>query len=162
MPCPLKIKEGQALPLEKRQMYKEELYEEGIVKEAKDGIAIISIHDSENCGKCTAKIYCKPGNSDGRSLTVRDPYGVHPGDKVRVVIKGSKILSASFKLYGIPLILLLVGIFLGMEVFDTNKELYSSLFAGGMVAMYALYVFLFSKKDEVHSYPEIVFVSSPK
>lgn len=143
-------------------MYTEELYEEGIVRESKDGIAIISIQDSEKCGECTAKIYCKPGNSDGRSLTVRDPFGVHPGDKVRVVIKGSKILSASFKLYGIPLLLLLAGIFFGLEVFETNKELFSSLFSVGLVAVYSLYMFLFSKKDEITSYPEIVFVSSPK
>ena len=143
-------------------MYTEELYEEGIVKEAKDGIAVISIHDSESCQECTAKIYCKPGNSDGRSLTVRDPFGVHQGDKVRVVIKGSKILSASFKLYGIPLLLLLAGIFIGLEVFETNKELFSSLFSVGLVAVYSFYMFLFSKKDKITSYPEIVFVSSPK
>jgi sigma-E factor negative regulatory protein RseC len=143
-------------------MYTEELYEEGIVKEARDGIAVISIQDSESCHECTAKIYCKPGKSEGRSLTVRDPYGVHPGDKVRVVIKGSKILSASFKLYGIPLMLSLAGIFIGMGIFDTNKELYSSLLAVGMVAVYSLYLFLFSEKEKINSYPEIVFVSSPK
>jgi len=142
-------------------MYKEELYEEGIVKEAKDGIAVINIHDSDNCHECTAKIYCKPGNSEGRSLTVRDPYGVHPGDKVRVVIKGSKILSASFFLYGIPLILLLAGIFIGLEIFNENKEFYSSLFAITLVAVYALYMFLFSKKEKLNSYPEIIFVSTP-
>lgn len=143
-------------------MYSEELYEEGIVKEAKDGIAVISIRDSESCHECTAKIYCKPGNSEGRSLIARDPYGVHPGDKVRVVIKGSKILSASFRLYGVPLLLLLAGIFIGFEIFETNKELYSSLFAMVLVGIYAFYIFLFSKKDKVKSYPEIVFVSSPK
>lgn len=143
-------------------MYTEELYEEGIVKESKDGIAVISIQDSESCHECTAKIYCKPGKSDERSLTVRDPYGVHPGDKVRVVIKGSKILSASFFIYGIPLLLLLAGIFIGSEIFEKNKELYSSLFAVGCVAVYALYMFLFTKKDNITSYPEIVFVSSPK
>lgn len=143
-------------------MYTEELYEEGIVKEAKDGMAIISIQDSENCNECTAKIYCKPGKSEQRSLTVRDPYGVHPGDKVRVVIKGSKILSASFRLYGIPLLLLIAGIFLGFEIFETNKELYSSLLAVGMVSAYTLYMFLFSEKEKINSYPEIIFVSSPK
>ncbi|MCJ7554304.1 MAG: SoxR reducing system RseC family protein [Ignavibacteriaceae bacterium] len=143
-------------------MHTEELYEEGIVKEAKDGIAIISIQDSGKCEECTAKIYCKPGNSEGRNLTVRDPFGVHPGDKVRVSIKGSKILSASFLLYGIPLILLLAGIFIGMEVFKTNKELYSSLLAIGIVTTYALFMFLFSKKERINSYPEIVFVSSPR
>ena len=143
-------------------MYTEELYEEGIVKESKDGIAVISIQDSEKCGECTAKIYCKPGNSDGRSLTVRDPYGVHPGDKVRVVIKGSEILSASFRIYGIPLLLLIAGIFFGMEIFESNKEIYSSLFAVVLVSIYAFYMFLFFKKDKVSCYPEIVFVSSPK
>lgn len=141
-------------------MYTEELYEEGIVKESKDGIAIISIQDSDNCHECTAKIYCKPGKSEGRSLTVRDPYGVHPGDKVRVVIKGSKILSASFRLYGIPLVLLLAGIFIGLEVFESNKELFSSLLGVGMVTVYALYMFLFSEKEKINSYPEIIFVSS--
>lgn len=141
-------------------MYTEELYEEGIVREAKDGIAIISIQDSDNCNECTAKIYCKPGKSEGRSLTVRDPYGVHPGDKVRVVIKGSKILSASFRLYGIPLVLLLAGIFIGLEVFESNKELFSSLLGVGMVTVYALYMFLFSKNEKIDSYPEIIFVSS--
>ncbi len=143
-------------------MYTEEIYEEGIVKEADDGFAIIHIQDSDNCHECTAKIYCKPGKSEGRSLTVRDPYGVHPGDKVRVVIKGSQILSASFRLYGIPLMLLLAGIFIGFQVFESNKELYSSLLAIGMVGLYTLYMFLFSEKEKINSYPEIIFVSSPK
>ena len=143
-------------------MYKEELYEEGIVKKAKDGIAIISIQDSDKCEDCTAKIYCKPGSSEERNLTVRDSYGVHPGDKVRVVIKGSKILSASYMLYGIPLILLLAGIFLGLEIFKTNMELYSSLFAMGLVLIYMLFILLFRRKEKNTSYPEIVFVSSPR
>lgn len=142
-------------------MYREELYEEGIVKEAKDGIAIISIQDSDRCEDCTAKIYCKTGNTDERSLSVRDPYGAQPGDKVRVVINGSKILSASFMLYGIPLILLLAGIFIGLEIFQTNMELYSSLFAMGLVLIYMLFILLFRRKEKINSYPEIVFVSSP-
>ena len=142
-------------------MYREELYEEGIVKEAKNGIAIVSIQDSDRCEDCTAKIYCKTGNTDERSLSVRDPYGVQPGDKVRVVINGSRILSASFMLYGIPLILLLAGIFIGSEIFQTNMELYSSLFAMGLVLIYMLFILLFRRKEKINSYPEIVFVSSP-
>jgi sigma-E factor negative regulatory protein RseC len=145
-----------------KNMYTEELYEEGIVKEAKNGIAIIRIQDSDKCKECTAKIYCKPGSSEERSLTVRDPYGVHPGDKVRVVIKGSKILSASLLLYGVPLILLLAGIFIGVEVFYTSKELYSSLFAIGLVSIYVLIMLLFKKKEKDASYLEIVFVSSSR
>ncbi|HSW55044.1 MAG TPA: SoxR reducing system RseC family protein [Ignavibacteriaceae bacterium] len=145
-------------------MYTEELYEEGIVKEAKNGIAIIRIQDSEKCGECTAKIYCKPGRSDERSLTVRDPYGVHPGDKVRVVIKGSKILSASFLLYGIPVIILISGLLIGMQIFNNNKELFSTLLSFGFISIYMFFVFIFSKRNtqNASSYPEITFVKTIK
>ena len=74
-------------------MYTEKLTEEGIVKESKDGIATIVISNSDNCAECTAKLYCKPGNSSERSLTVKDTFGVIAGDKVRVSIKGSQILQ---------------------------------------------------------------------
>ncbi|HQF41400.1 MAG TPA: SoxR reducing system RseC family protein, partial [Ignavibacteriaceae bacterium] len=84
-------------------MFKEELYEEGIVKESKNGFATVIITGSDHCEECTAKLYCKPGNSNERSLIVSDPYGAKSGDKVRVSIKGSKLISASFLLYGIPL-----------------------------------------------------------
>lgn len=144
------------------KMYTEELYEEGIVKEAHNGVAEIVISDSDHCQECSAKIYCKPGSSKERSLTAHDPYGVHPGDKVRVVIKGSKILLASFYLYGIPLILLLLGIFFGMDLFKTDKELFSSLSGIGLVSVYAILMSIFSKNLKAKSYPEIVFVSSTR
>ena len=146
----------------KKKMYKEELYEEGIVKEAHNGIAEIVISDSELCQECSVKIYCKPGSSNERCLTVKDPFGVHPGDKVRVTIKGSRILSASFMIYGIPLLLLLAGIFIGMLLFNNNREIFSSLLGIGLVAVYAAGILIFSKKEKINSLPEITFVSSPR
>ncbi|HEX7357605.1 MAG TPA: SoxR reducing system RseC family protein [Ignavibacteriaceae bacterium] len=148
----------------KRIMYKEELYEDGIVKESKNGLATIIISDSDHCEECSAKLYCKPGNSNERSLTAADPYGVNPGDKVRVTIKGSKILSAAFLLYGVPLILLIGGLFLGMQIFSNNKELFSTLLSIGCISFYMLFVYFFSRKSKQNtaSYPEIVFVNTPK
>lgn len=143
-------------------MYTEELYEEGIVKEAHDGIAEIVISDSEHCQECSAKIYCKPGSSNQRCLTVKDPFGAHPGDKVRVVIKGSKILLASFYIYGVPLILLLLGILIGMNLFKTDKELFSSLSGIGLVSVYAILMSIFSKKSKAKPYPEIIFLNSAR
>lgn len=141
-------------------MYNEELIEEGIVKLSKNGIAEVIISNSSNCEECSAKIYCKPGNSSERTLIVRDPLGAKAGDKVRVVIKGSKILSASFLLYGIPLLLLLVGIFTGYYIFNENKELYSTLFGFSLIFFYSIIFQTFSKKQKLSSYPEIIFVSS--
>lgn len=144
-------------------MYTEELTEEGIVKESKNGIATIVISDSENCKECTAKLYCKPGNSSERSLTVQDPFGTNPGDKVKVSIQGSKILSASFILYGIPLVLLIGGLFLGMQIFNGNKELLSTLFSFGLITVYSFFLFVYyrKKKHNTASFPEIIFVSHP-
>ncbi len=147
-----------------RKMYKEELYEEGIVKESHDGIAEIVIANSDQCEECTAKLYCKPGSSNERSLTVTDPFGANPGDKVRVSIKGNKILKVSFLIYGVPLILILAGLFLGMHFFEANKELFSTLTALGLVSIYIAVIFLIDKKKsrEIRSYPKIIFVSTQK
>lgn len=147
-----------------RKMYKEELYEEGIVKESHDGIAEIVIANSDQCEECTAKLYCKPGSSNERSLTVTDPFGANPGDTVRVSIKGNKILKVSFLIYGVPLILILVGLFWGMHFFEANKELFSTLTALGLVSIYIAVIFLIDKKKsrEIRSYPKIIFVSTQK
>lgn len=142
-------------------MYNEELTEEGIVKESKDGIATVVISNSDNCEECTAKLYCKPGNTKQRSLTVNDPLGVNVGDSVKVSIKGSQILRVSFLIYGMPLILILAGLFLGMQVFQINKELFSTLFAVGLVLAYTSIILLVDKKKkhDIRSYSQIVFVN---
>ena len=145
-------------------MYNEKLIEEGIVKESKDGIATIVISNSDNCEECTAKLYCKPGNSSERSLTVKDTFGVVAGDKVRISIKGSQILRISFLIYGIPLILILVGLFFGMQFFQFHKELFSTFLAIGLTLFYVLIILFINKKrnSRLQSYPEIVFVSDRK
>jgi len=142
-------------------MYNEELTEEGIVKESKGGIATVVISNSDNCEECTAKLYCKPGNTKQRSLTVNDPLGVNVGDSVKVSIKGSQILRVSFLIYGMPLILILAGLFLGMQVFQINKELFSTLFAVGLVLAYTSIILLVDKKKkhDIRSYSQIVFVN---
>lgn len=145
-------------------MYKEELTEEGIVKESKNGIATIVISNSDQCDECSAKLYCKPGNSNERSLIVKDPFGTTAGDRVLVSINGSKILGISFLIYGIPLALLLAGIIIGMKVFITNKEIFSTLLAIGLVLIYILIIVFKLRKRNNHltAYPQIVFVNSPK
>lgn len=145
-------------------MYTEKLTEEGIVKESKDGIATIVISNSDNCEECTAKLYCKPGNSSERSLTVKDTFGVIAGDRVRVSIKGSQILRVSFLIYGMPLILILAGLFFGMQFFQIHKEIFSTLLAVGLVSIYILIINFIDKKrnSRLQSYPEIVFVSDRK
>ena len=56
-------------------MYAEELIEEGIVTEVQNGIAVISVIQSDSCEECSAKIFCHTEN-DARNVTAKDPYGV--------------------------------------------------------------------------------------
>lgn len=108
---------------------KEELFESGIVLKSGGGIAEIAVKENSSCEECSAKIFCSPQNNKLRTLLVSDTLGTHPGDEVRISVKGEEILKATFLLYGIPLFLILTGIILGMELFKSYKyaELYSFL-----------------------------------
>lgn len=141
-------------------MYKELLYEEGIVKQSKDGIAEIIISDSNHCEECSAKIYCKPGNEKLRTILAKDPFNSKSGDKVIVKINGSRILKASIQLYGITLLLILAGIVVGMNLFNSNKEIYSTILGITLSGIYLIIISLTSKKTNYTSYPEIFSLKS--
>lgn len=127
-------------------MYSEELIEEGIVKESKDGFATIVIPTSSNCEECSAKLYCKPTADKERTVTVEDPFGLKAGDFVVVSVSGNKIFQTSFVLYGLPLLILIFGLFLGMKLFDSQTEVFSTLFSFLLLAIYYLVIkFLFKK-----------------
>lgn len=141
-------------------MNNEVLVEEGIVLSVDNGIAEISVIQNENCGECSAKIICKPNKDDRNILRVEDPLGVKPGDTVKIEIQGSSLLKVSFQLYGIPLILLLVGILFGTSIFSGYKfsELYSVLFGLGLIVIYFLFTFSRSRSQRNQILPKIVFV----
>ncbi|QQS36189.1 MAG: SoxR reducing system RseC family protein [Ignavibacteriales bacterium] len=141
-------------------MYTEELFEEGTVIESGNGFAVINILDKEKCEECSAKVYCKPSSSEGRQLKVKDPLGAKPGDNVKVSIEGRKILSASFIIYGFPLILILAGIYFGFMLFESNRELFSTTLSILLIGFYAGIIFVIQKYKTVslNTYPEIIFI----
>ena len=126
-------------------MTEEDYLEDGIVMGVEGGRAIVMLTQDDHCEQCAVHDHCKPSGTGGRSLLAIDPFGVRPGDKVKVIVQGKNILLASVLLYGIPLVLLLVGIFAGMVLFKSNIELYSSLLGLGLMGVYALALFLRSK-----------------
>lgn len=142
-------------------MYSEELIEEGIVTEVKNGIALVSITPSNSCEECSAKIFCHSENNT-KNVTARDTYGVKTGDKVQISIKGRNIVAASFLLYGFPSFLFVVSIFIGMNLFKENSELLSSLSSVAIVGIYYLTYHLISKRNKNKFLPKIIFVSYTK
>lgn len=119
-------------------MNSEIITEEGIVVSIENGIANIVVVKNEGCADCHAKIICKPASGKENIIQAIDTIGVKPGMRVCFEIKGGALLRASFILYGIPLVLLLIGVFMGMSLFDgyTGKELFAFLFGLGLVILF--------------------------
>ena len=143
-------------------MQSEAIIEKGIVLKAENGLAEIALLETGSCEECSAKIFCKPSeNKDSKVLEVSDPYGVQIGDEVQVQISGGAILKASAMLYGVPLLLIILGIILGMEIFAGTSlpELFSFLFGIGLTGLYISGLLLFSKnRFTKQKLPQITFV----
>lgn len=140
-----------------------ENYEDGIVKDVKEGIAVIKIHPSLNCEKCSVKSYCRFVDSRSRSLVVKDPLGVHAGDKVRIAIKSKNAANAFLIYYLIPFCLFIFGILYGMNSFKHLSDLYSVLLGTGLLGLYSISLSMISKFKRfiLYSLPVITCVSPP-
>lgn len=145
-------------------MKDELLVEEGIVLSASEGFVEVSLTKSDNCDSCSAKIICKPGDSEKKVLKVIDPFGVLPGDVVKISIQGSDVLKASLILYGLPLVILIAGIFSGLSLFSgyEQQELFSFLFGLVLVTVYYFFVRSLQNKRGKENLPKIVFVKRNK
>ncbi len=136
------------------------LIEEGIVVARQNGIAEVEVFPAQSCEECSAKIFCKPDKDKKNIVHVENSIGADVGDSVRIEIKGKSVLAASFNLYGIPLIILLVGIFLGSSIFSEYKlvDLYSAFFGIGLTSIYYLFLLSHNKNRQNQILPKIVFI----
>lgn len=128
-------------------MFDEEVIEEGVVVEIKNGLAVIEIIESEACEECSAKIYCKPKKDEDskKRIEVLNPLNAPIGKRVKFSIKGKEIIKASLSIYGIALLIVLTGILIGMEIFNSYKELYSSLFALSLASIFFIIKYYYNK-----------------
>lgn len=99
----------------------------------------------ENCGAC---------HFDEKTLNLKvtaiNHIGAKVGDQVELSMENVNFFRASFFLYGIPLISLLVGLFLGIAIFQSMALKYYDIFAIllGLVFMAITYVILRKNKDK--------------
>ncbi|MFA8342152.1 MAG: SoxR reducing system RseC family protein [Rhodothermaceae bacterium] len=143
---------------------KEEVFEEGFVVSIEEGYAHIDVTEGGDCEACNARAFCKP-KDDSRLLTVVDPLGVKPGDKIRFKIGGSTLFKASLLLYGVPLIILVGGILTGMELFSElpKTEAYAFLLGAVSTALYYGIIFLYGKIfKQDNSMPVIASIIKPE
>ena len=126
----------------------EKITEEGYVAESKKGTVEIRLSESEHCSECSAKLFCSPRKDSSKSLIVDNHPELSKGDHVLLSIPGKNLLIASLNLYLYPLLILILSIFIGTELFSSfNKpEIFSFLLAILLMAIYYIGFFQISKK----------------
>jgi positive regulator of sigma E activity len=121
----------------------ETLLEEGIVLAVTPALgdrpaqARVRLLAGDHCEGCPAGAFCRPAGDDRRLMDVLDPVGVSVGDHVQVAVPGGAVLKASFLIYGLPLLLLLVGVGLGTLVWPEGehlRDLWSFLLGAALAA----------------------------
>lgn len=125
----------------------EELVEEGIVVKSENGFVDIKLLPNYACEECTAKIICKPKKDSSRILNVKNTCGVQKDDKVIISIPGKTLFAAALNLYFYPLIILVVNIIIGLNIF-TNfhyTEVYAFLLGCIFLSVYYFIFFMISK-----------------
>jgi len=111
--------------------------ETGIVLDAAAGTATVRMTASPACDGCGQASACHPGEGTVRTLTVRDPLGVRPGQAVTVRLPGAGVWAAMGLVYAWPLAMLLVGAWAGHRA-GTGGEQADLLAAAGALAGLAL------------------------
>jgi sigma-E factor negative regulatory protein RseC len=129
----------------------------GIVLENFDNkeIAKILVEKSSACGNCSAKSFCQPfGEKNEVVVKAFNNIGAKKGDKVRVVIKSSIFLKASFFLYFIPIVAMLAGAFAGELLF--HNDIANFILSGLFFIVSFIGISKLSKNKEIDYMAEIV------
>lgn len=116
----------------------------GVVESITDDKAVINLSQSDICKSCHARLLCRPDSSGKRQITALNRLDAQPGQKVTIEESGNLLLIISMMQFGLPLFLLLVGIFIAdgfkLSFFETPPEIAMSvcgligLLAGGAIA----------------------------
>ena len=75
--------------------------------------AVVRLEAGDHCEGCGARALCHATADDSREIEAEDLLGCATGDRVRVEVPGGQVLRMSLLIYGLPLVLLLVGVGLG-------------------------------------------------
>ncbi len=79
--------------------------------------ATVAFKRSKACGDCHA---CISFGTDQAQTAIRNTLGAAIGDRVAIELHQGSVFKASLILYGLPLVLLLAGVLLGITVLESG------------------------------------------
>lgn len=92
----------------------------GVVVKLAGDMASVHFQRSAMCRHCGA---CLTLDSGEMETLVKNTLSAKPGDRVAVSIEPKRIMSAAILAYGVPLAMLLIGLYLGSLISDAVSVL---------------------------------------
>lgn len=117
----------------------------GTVIELKGKKAVVRFLRSDACGHCNACFHLGGNEAD---IDIENTLGAQMGDTVGIDMHAKSVLKASLILYGVPLVALLVGAFIGSFRGDLYAALGGVLFAVGAFFILRAFEPKFSRMTE--------------
>ena len=116
------------------------IIERGKVVESMDGLAVVIVNRSSACEGCGAKGACHTfGGGKDAKVSVENSVEAKAGDMVEIGIEEASLVTASFIVYIVPVIALLLGAGAGQYISGVsgciNISEGSGAAFGGLIAM---------------------------
>jgi sigma-E factor negative regulatory protein RseC len=97
--------------------------EKGQVVETTSFGVKVALKPSEACKSCAACDFCQPAGGE-RVIEAENNIGAQIGDEVHIEVSPKTGLLAFFLLFGLPIILALIGLLIGGQYSDAHSILY--------------------------------------
>lgn len=121
----------------------------GEVIDIKNTVATVKLKRVEACAKCKA---CTQGMTEQEMLLRGKGENLSIGDTVSITLSTDKMLTAVYVLYGVPLLAMLLGFFIGFLLFG---EIGSFLFGMFFLGISYISIKLSEKKRKEEDYMPI-------
>ena len=93
------------------------MYEEGSVSRTDGEMALVRVTRGTACDNCATSGACKSlGGGRDMEMEATNIVGAKVGDRVRVEVPSSSVAKMAFLVYLIPIMSLVLGAMLGMEI----------------------------------------------
>ncbi len=124
----------------------------GKVAEKEDGIVVVHIPIKGHCSHCGMSGVCTASGRDYRSLRARNIIDAKIGDTVKLKINPGKRLSLSFLVFGLPVLLGIIGILMGQPYGDLGTVIGAIIGLGAGLLIVKLVDILWGKQE----LPEVI------
>jgi sigma-E factor negative regulatory protein RseC len=115
------------------------------VIETRGNTAKVRVQSSSSCDHCPSRSSCHTIGEGLREVDVSNRIGARVGQRVKIGVSPRALLKASFILYIIPIVALVIGAMLGNSFSSGNKEVWAVLLGGGFLVGSFLLIKAFGK-----------------